>query len=61
MSDETKKQDDLSRRDFVAMGLAAGLVAAAGGASAADLPVKESDVEIKTTRRPSASRPTVRS
>ena len=51
MSDEQREQeeqDEFSRRDFVAMGLAAGLVAAAGGASAADLPVKESDVEIKT-------------
>ena len=48
MSDETKKQDDLSRRDFVAMGLAAGIVAAAGGASAADMPVTEKDVDIKT-------------
>jgi len=48
MSDETKKQDDLSRRDFVAMGIVAGLVAAAGGTSAAAMPVKESDVEVKT-------------
>jgi carboxymethylenebutenolidase len=51
MNDENKKQDDqneLSRRDFVAMGLAAGIVAAAGAASAADLPVVEKDVEIKT-------------
>jgi carboxymethylenebutenolidase len=48
MGDETTKQDELSRRDFVAMGIAAGIVAAAGGASAADLPVKETDVEIKT-------------
>jgi carboxymethylenebutenolidase len=51
MSDETKKQDEqneLSRRDFVAMGIAAGIVAAAGGASAADMQVVEKDVEIKT-------------
>jgi carboxymethylenebutenolidase len=56
MSDEKRKhteQDDaalneLSRRDFVAMGIAAGIVAAAGGASAAELPVTEKDVEIKT-------------
>ncbi len=47
MADE-KKQDDLSRRDFVAMGIAAGIVAAAGGASAADMPVVETDVDIKT-------------
>ncbi len=51
MSDDNKKpeeQNELSRRDFVAMGIAAGIVAAAGGASAADLPVVEKDVEIKT-------------
>ena len=43
-----QKQDDLSRRDFVAMGIAAGIVAATGSSSAADLPVTETDVEIKT-------------
>ncbi|HXD75245.1 MAG TPA: dienelactone hydrolase family protein [Vicinamibacterales bacterium] len=52
MSDETKKDEEalneLSRRDFVAMGIAAGIVAAAGAASAADMPVTEKDVEIKT-------------
>jgi carboxymethylenebutenolidase len=50
MSDEKQKQDEneLSRRDFVAMGIAAGIVAATGAASAADLPVTETDVEIKT-------------
>src|ERR1051325_6202273 len=52
MSDEIKKDEDalaeLTRRDFVAMGLAAGIVAATGAASAADLPVREKDVEIKT-------------
>jgi len=51
MTDETKKQDEqneFSRRDFVAMGIAAGIVAAAGGASAADMQVVEKDVEIKT-------------
>jgi carboxymethylenebutenolidase len=51
MNDDTKKQDEqneLSRRDFVAMGIAAGIVAAAGGASAADTPVIEKDVEITT-------------
>ena len=51
MSDEkhsTEEQNELSRRDFVAMGIAAGIVAASGAASAADMPVTEKDVEIKT-------------
>src|SRR4249919_1815059 len=39
---------DLSRRDFVAMSLAAGIVAAAGPASAAELPVVETNVDVKT-------------
>jgi carboxymethylenebutenolidase len=39
---------DISRRDFVAMSLAAGLAAAAGAASAAELPVVETNVDIKT-------------
>src|SRR5262245_30116549 len=39
--------NDLSRRDFVAMGLAAGVVAA-GVPAAAALPVVETMVEIKT-------------
>jgi carboxymethylenebutenolidase len=43
-----RTSSDLSRRDFVAMSLAAGLAAAAGSASAADLPVVETSVEIKT-------------
>lgn len=38
---------DLARRDFVALSVAAGIVAA-GSASAADMPVVETDVEIKT-------------
>jgi carboxymethylenebutenolidase len=38
---------DLSRRDFIAMSVAAGIVAAAGSASAA-MPVVESDVVVKT-------------
>src|SRR5882672_8919164 len=46
--DTTEEQNELSRRDFVAMGIAAGIVAAAGGASAADMPVVETDVDIKT-------------
>ena len=43
-----EEQNELSRRDFVAMGIAAGIVAAAGGASAADMPIVETDVDIKT-------------
>jgi len=39
---------DLSRRDFIAMSVAAGVVAAAGSASAAGMPVVVSDVSIKT-------------
>jgi carboxymethylenebutenolidase len=39
---------DLSRRDFVAMSLAAGLAAAATSASAAELPVVDTNVDIKT-------------
>src|SRR5216110_2735740 len=56
MADDTRKQEEqdaaaaneLTRRDFVAMGIAAGIVAAAGAASAADMPVTEKDVDIKT-------------
>jgi len=55
MSDETRDHEDqnessteLSRRDFVAMSIAAGIAAATAGASAAELPVVETDVEIKT-------------
>jgi len=43
-----KAPDDPSRREFVAMSIAAGLAAAAGSASAADLPVVEKNVEVKT-------------
>ena len=47
MADE---KNDLSRRDFVALSLAAGIAAAAGDqlVSAADLPVTVSNVEVKT-------------
>ena len=38
----------LSRRDFVALSVGAGLVAAGGSASAAGLPVVETDVQVKT-------------
>jgi carboxymethylenebutenolidase len=40
--------NDLSRREFVAISIAAGLAAAAGSAAAADLPVVETNVEVKT-------------
>jgi carboxymethylenebutenolidase len=50
--DDSEKQleaaSDLSRRDFIAMSVAAGIVAAAGSASAAAMPVTETDVIIKT-------------
>src|SRR5260370_22349754 len=49
--EQEKNQDslsDLSRRDFVALSVGAGLVAAAGSASAANLPVVETDVQVKT-------------
>ena len=39
---------ELPRRDFVALSVAAGLAAATSSASAAELPVVETDVEIKT-------------
>ena len=39
---------DLSRRVFVAMSVAAGIVAAAGSAAAADMPVTETMVDVKT-------------
>ena len=39
---------ELSRRDFVAMSMAAGIVMATGAASAAELPVAEKNVDVKT-------------
>jgi carboxymethylenebutenolidase len=45
--DNDKPLSDLSRRDFVALSLA-GLAAASGSASAAELPVVETNVTIKT-------------
>ena len=45
--DQDDQANDLSRRDFVAMGLAAGVVAAGIPASAA-MPIAETMVEIKT-------------
>ena len=53
MADEIKDNNtaeasnDLSRRDFVTMSVAAG-IAMAAGASAAEMPVAEKNVEIKT-------------
>jgi len=43
-----KTPSELSRREFVTLSVAAGLAAAAGSASAADLPVVETNVQIKT-------------
>ena len=53
MDDEQQKHArdevaDSSRRDFIALSVAAGLVAAAGPALAASLPVVEDEVTIKT-------------
>ena len=55
MADEIREQEpssdlasELSRRDFVTLGIAAGLAGTAITASAADLPVVETNVEIKT-------------
>ena len=52
MADETKNpdelQNDLSRRDFVALSIAAGLAAATGSSAAAQGAVTEKTVEIKT-------------
>src|SRR5712692_3324211 len=45
-SDESSS--DLSRRDFVALSVAAGLAARTSSASAAELPVVETSVEVKT-------------
>ena len=43
-----ESSSDLSRRDFVALSLAAGLAAATGSASAAELPVVETNVAVTT-------------
>src|SRR5438874_4772076 len=42
------QNDNIARRDFMALSVAAGITAATGSASAADLPVTETNVEIKT-------------
>jgi carboxymethylenebutenolidase len=44
---QNDSNSDVSRRDFIAMSVAAGIVAATGSASAA-MPVSETDVTIKT-------------
>jgi len=46
--ENNESSSDLSRRDFVTMSVAAGIVAAAGTASAADMPVTETMVTVKT-------------
>ena len=51
MSDEKQthtENNELARRDFVALSVAAGIAAAAAPAEAAGLEVVETDVEIKT-------------
>jgi len=51
MTDEKRdreEHDELSRRDFVAMSLAAGITAATAGTSAAGLTVVETNVDVKT-------------
>src|SRR5438067_12314360 len=55
MADERRDQNanaegpgELSRREFVAISIGAGIAAAAGTASAADMPVTEKNVKIKT-------------
>ena len=45
---DRKMPNDPSRREFVALSAAVGLVAAAGSASTAELRVVEQDVEVKT-------------
>src|SRR5437016_4920089 len=46
--DNEAPSNELSRRELVALSLAAGLAAAAGSAAAADLAVVETNVEVKT-------------
>jgi carboxymethylenebutenolidase len=49
MADEKDRdKNELSRRDFVAMSVAAGIVAATGSMSAAALPVVEQNVDVRT-------------
>ena len=46
--DPKDSTEDISRRDFVSMSIAAGLAAAAGSSVSAQMPVTESNVQIKT-------------
>jgi carboxymethylenebutenolidase len=46
--EDVKNAEELSRRDFVAKSIAAGVVVATGSVSAAALPVTETTVNIKT-------------
>jgi carboxymethylenebutenolidase len=46
--DPTNPPDDISRRDFVSMSIAAGIAAAAGTTASAQMPVMEMNVQIKT-------------
>jgi carboxymethylenebutenolidase len=51
MADDQEPKDpsgDVSRRDFVTLSLAAGFALAAGAASGAELPVVETNVQVKT-------------
>ena len=43
-----ESSSDLSRRDFIAMSVAAGIAAATAGSASAAMTVTETDVEIKT-------------
>ncbi|HKB11535.1 MAG TPA: dienelactone hydrolase family protein [Vicinamibacterales bacterium] len=45
---DTSKPSELSRREFVAVSIGAGIAAAAGSAADAAMPVTEKNVEIKT-------------
>jgi carboxymethylenebutenolidase len=46
--EDEKDKTELSRRDFVTLSVGAGLVAATGSLAAADLPVVERNVDVKT-------------
>jgi carboxymethylenebutenolidase len=44
----SRRESELSRRDFVALSFAAGFATATGSVSAAELPVMETNVAVKT-------------